>query len=145
MTIKIFIYTKKIIAKAQKAHYTKSVSFDMGNIRSNLMSDDQFDSVSVLKKSNVYFGGLCVSHTVQFADGTRKTLGVLLPNPTGEALKFNTQVAERMEITSGECSVSIADGEKQVYRAGDSFMVDGNSYFTVELQDVVDYVCHYEG
>lgn len=109
------------------------------------MSEGQFDSVSVLKKSNVYFGGLCVSHTVQFADGTRKTLGVILPNPTGEALKFNTQVAERMEITSGECWVSIADSEKQLFKAGDSFMVAGESYFTVELNNVVDYVCHYEG
>lgn len=109
------------------------------------MSEGQFDSVSVLKKSNVYFGGLCVSHTVQFADGTRKTLGVLLPNPTGEALKFNTQVAERMEIVSGECWVSIADAEKELFTAGQSFYVSGDSYFTVELKEVVDYVCHYEG
>ena len=40
----------------------------------------QFDHVSVVKKSNVYFDGLCVSHTVQFEDGTKKTLGVLLPS-----------------------------------------------------------------
>lgn len=32
----------------------------------------QFDHVSVLKKSNVYFGGLCISHVVQFEDGTKK-------------------------------------------------------------------------
>lgn len=28
----------------------------------------QYDHVSVVKKSNVYFGGLCISHTVQFGE-----------------------------------------------------------------------------
>jgi hypothetical protein len=32
-----------------------------------------FDNVSVVKQANVYFDGKCVSHTVQFADGSRKT------------------------------------------------------------------------
>lgn len=35
----------------------------------------QFDGVSVLKEANVYFDGKCVSHTVQFADGSRKSVG----------------------------------------------------------------------
>jgi Uncharacterized protein conserved in bacteria len=47
----------------------------------------QFDHVSVIKKSNVYFGGLCISHTVQFEDGTKKTLGVLLPTEQALTLK----------------------------------------------------------
>jgi uncharacterized protein YaiE (UPF0345 family) len=38
----------------------------------------QFDNVTVLKKGNVYFDGKCVSHTV-LADGSKKTLGVILP------------------------------------------------------------------
>jgi len=41
------------------------------------MSSTQFDHVTVIKKSNVYFGGACISHTVQFEDGTKKTLGVI--------------------------------------------------------------------
>ena len=81
----------------------------------------QFDHVSVIKKSNVYFGGLCISHTVQFEDGTKKTLGVILP--TEQALTFETHVAERMEIISGECRVQIADSEEsELFRAGQSFM-----------------------
>jgi len=28
--------------------------------------------VKVVKQANVYFDGKCVSHTVQFADGTKK-------------------------------------------------------------------------
>ncbi|MBM4199769.1 MAG: pyrimidine/purine nucleoside phosphorylase, partial [Gammaproteobacteria bacterium] len=40
----------------------------------------QFDHVSVVKKANVYFDGKCVSHTVILSDGSRKTVGVLMPS-----------------------------------------------------------------
>ena len=46
----------------------------------------QYDNVSVVKKANVYFDGKCVSHTVVLADGTKKTVGVILPS----SLTFNT-------------------------------------------------------
>jgi uncharacterized protein YaiE (UPF0345 family) len=39
----------------------------------------QFDNVSVVKKANVFFDGKCVSHSVLFPDGTRKTVGVIMP------------------------------------------------------------------
>ena len=104
----------------------------------------QFDHVSVVKKSNVYFDGLCVSHTVQFEDGTKKTLGVLLPSK--QELTFETHVPERMEIVSGECRVRIADSEEsELFRAGQSFYVPGNSCFKIEADEVVDYVCHLGG
>ncbi len=60
----------------------------------------QFDHVSVVKKSNVYFGGQCISHTVQFEDGTKKTLGVILPNE--QAFTFEKHVPERKENNSVE-------------------------------------------
>ena len=104
----------------------------------------QFDHVSVVKKSNVYFGGQCISHTVQFEDGTKKTLGVILPSE--EALTFETHVPERMEIISGECRVKIADSEtSELFRAGQSLCVPGNSTFKIETDEVLDYVCHLEG
>ncbi|ANF82738.1 hypothetical protein A3K93_11450 [Acinetobacter sp. NCu2D-2] len=104
----------------------------------------QFDHVSVVKKSNVYFGGLCISHIVQFEDGTKKTLGVILPTET--ALTFKTSVPERMEIISGECRVVIGDSEEsELFRAGQSFYVAGESYFKIETDEVLDYVCHFEG
>ena len=40
----------------------------------------QYDNVSVVKKANVYFDGKCVSHTVLMADGSKKTVGVILPS-----------------------------------------------------------------
>ncbi len=105
---------------------------------------NQFDHVSVVKKSNVYFDGLCISHTVQFEDGTKKTLGVILP--TEQALTFQTHVPERMEIISGDCRVQIGDKtESELFRAGQSFYVPGNSRFKIETDEVLDYVCHFEG
>jgi hypothetical protein len=48
----------------------------------------QFDGVSVVKKANVYFDGKCVSHSIVLADGTKKSVGVILPS----TLTFNTGV-----------------------------------------------------
>jgi len=65
---------------------------------------DRFDNVSVGKKANVFFDGKCVSHSVYFPDGSRKTCGVVLPD---SQLTFNVGAPELMEITSGECSVKL--------------------------------------
>ena len=40
---------------------------------------NQFDNVSVVKKANVFFDGKCISHTVMLADGSKKSVGVILP------------------------------------------------------------------
>ena len=84
----------------------------------------QFDSVSVVKKANVFFDGKCVSHSVLFADGTRKTVGVILP----ATLTFNVGVPEVMEIVAGTCQVKIGDDtEFTTYVAGSQFYVPANT------------------
>jgi len=100
----------------------------------------QFDNVTVLKKGNVYFDGKCVSHTVLFADGTKKTLGVILPS----SLTFNTGAPEIMEINGGSCNVRLKGEDAwKTYAAGTSFNVPGNSSFEIEVTETVDYVCHF--
>jgi len=100
----------------------------------------QFEQVSVVKKSNVYFDGKCVSHTVLFADGSRKTLGVIFPS----ILTFSTAAPEVMEVVAGRCRVRL-DGETgwQAYGAGQSFSIPGNSRFDIETSEWLDYVCHF--
>lgn len=100
----------------------------------------QFDNVSVLKQANVYLDGKCVSHTVILGDGSRKTLGVLLPS----TLNFGTGAPETMEITGGTCRVRL-DGQSEwtSYSAGQSFSVPADSRFDIEALDVVNYVCHF--
>jgi uncharacterized protein YaiE (UPF0345 family) len=100
----------------------------------------QFDQVSVLKKANVYFSGKCISHTVIFADGSKKTLGVIFPSQ----LVFNTAAAERMEINAGACRVRLAGSQDwMLYEAGSSFDVSANSSFEIETLEMLDYVCHF--
>lgn len=101
----------------------------------------KFDHVSVDAKANVYFGGRVVSHTVRFADGSRKTLGLIY---AGE-YHFGTEAAERMEIIAGECAV-VLDGsaESRVVAAGDAFEVPANSGFTITVGDAIcEYVCSF--
>jgi hypothetical protein len=99
----------------------------------------QFDAVSVVKKGNVFFDGKCVSHTVLFADGSRKTVGVILPS----TLTFNVKTAETMEIVGGLCNVRIAGGEKKSYGEGQQFSVAADSSFEIEAVEPVHYVCHF--
>ena len=101
----------------------------------------QFDQVSVVKKANVYFDGKCVSHTVLFPDGTRKTIGIIFPS----TLNFNTGAPEVMEINAGSCRVRLkGENDWQTYSAGESFNVPGNSSFDIEVTEMLDYVCHFE-
>lgn len=100
----------------------------------------QFDNVSIVKKSNIYFEGKCVSHTVLFTDGTRKTVGVIFPS----SLVFNTGAPEIMEVIGGQCRVKLAGSDTwHEYRAGQSFEVAGNSSFSIETLETLDYVCHF--
>lgn len=100
----------------------------------------QFDQVSVVKKANVYFDGKCVSHTVLLADGTRKSVGVILPSK----LTFGTGAPEIMELLEGKCRVKLAgESEFKEYHGGQSFDAPGNSSFDIETLETLHYVCHF--
>lgn len=102
---------------------------------------EQFEQVAVVKKANVYFDGKCVSHSLVLADGTRKSVGVILPS----LLTFNTGAPEIMEGVAGACRVRLKGStEWQSYGAGQSFPVPGNSSFDIEVTgEPYHYVCHF--
>ncbi len=100
-----------------------------------------FQNVTVDAKANVYFDGKIASHTVHFADGSSKTLGLIYP---GE-FHLGTAAPERMEIISGDCKVVI-DGSSEAItvEAGSFFEVAGNSGFTITVTDCIcEYICSY--
>jgi uncharacterized protein YaiE (UPF0345 family) len=102
----------------------------------------KFENVTAVAKANVYFGGRVVSHTVLFADGSKKTLGLIYP---GE-FHFGTDAPERMDITSGSCRVRL-DGttEWKDVSAGTFFKVPGKSGFDITVSDgITEYVCSFE-
>jgi uncharacterized protein YaiE (UPF0345 family) len=100
-----------------------------------------FKGVNVVCKANVYFDGNVVSHTVQFADGSKKTIGLIYPGK----YTFNTGVPEKMEIIAGTSKVKIA-GQPEItnYSAGTFFNVPGNSSFDIEVESgIAEYICSY--
>ncbi len=102
--------------------------------------ENQFDNVSVVKRANLYFDGKCVSHTVLFPDGVKKTLGVIFPS----SLTFNTGAPEVMELNAGRCRIRLkGESRWRSYGAGESFSVPGNSSFEIETLETLDYVCHF--
>ncbi len=114
-----------------------------GTIKETKKMPNQFDAVSISKKANVHYEGHSISHVIELEDGTKKTLGVILP--TKKALTFKTHVSERIEIISGKCSVQIDDDpDTKIYSSGESFNVPENSKFKIITDEVIDYVCHLE-
>jgi len=101
----------------------------------------EFAGVTVHTKANVYFDGGVVSHTVLFADGSKKTLGLIRPGK----YHFGTGAPERMEIIAGACQVKL-DGKKaqKKYGAGKHFDVPGNSGFDIAVASgLCEYVCSF--
>jgi uncharacterized protein YaiE (UPF0345 family) len=101
---------------------------------------DRFESVTVVKKANVYFEGKVTSRTVLFPDGSKKTLGVMLP---GE-YEFGTAAAEIMEVLGGSMTVLLpGQREWQTFAAGESYDVPASSKFKLRITEVADYCCSY--
>ena len=96
----------------------------------------EFKNVTVVKKANVYFGGNVTSRTVLFADGTRKTLGIMMPGD----YEFGTDSAELMEMLGGEMEVLLPDAKDWItVKEGDSFHVPAKSKFKLKEKSVADY------
>lgn len=103
---------------------------------------DKIDNVSVGTKANVFFDGKCVSHSVFFPDGSRKTVGVVLPN---SKLTFRIGMPELMEICGGTCQVKISgEAEFKTYAEGSHFNVPANGSFDIHTgAEAAHYVCSF--
>jgi uncharacterized protein YaiE (UPF0345 family) len=97
-------------------------------------------NVSIETKANFYFDGKVTSRNIFFDDGSKKTLGIMLP---GE-YEFNTSQKELMEITSGEIEVLISGEESwKELKTGMSFEVPKDSSFKLKVRTIFDYCCSY--
>ena len=104
------------------------------------MTTEQFDGVTVTTRANVYFDGKCVSHGITLADGTKKSVGVILP----ATLTFNTGAAEIMECVAGGCEYKLAGSDEwKKAGPGDKFSVPANSSFEIRVAEAYHYVCHF--
>jgi uncharacterized protein YaiE (UPF0345 family) len=107
----------------------------------NTTTMTSFTQVTVDAKANVYFDGKVVSHTVHFADGSKKTLGLIYPG----SYHFGTAAPERMEIIAGDCKVRLdGSSDTNTIEAGSSFDVAGNSGFTIMVEEgICEYICSF--
>jgi uncharacterized protein YaiE (UPF0345 family) len=100
----------------------------------------EFKNVSIVREANIYFDGKVTSRTVLLPDGSKKTLGVMLP---GE-YEFNTGDKEIMEIVSGELDVLLpGDKEWKLIKGGQSFEVAAHAKFKLKVNKLTDYCCSF--
>ena len=104
------------------------------------MTTTTLPNVTLTTQANVYFDGKCVSHGFTLADGTKKSVGVVLP----ATLTFNTGAPEIMEGVAGACEYKLAGSDTWVKSgAGESFSIPGNSKFDIRVAEAYHYICHF--
>ena len=120
----------------------------------------EFKNVTVVKKANVYFDGKVTSRTVLFPDGTKKTLGVMLPGDyefgTGDSgtttklgrlegyQDFVGVVQEVCELANGYLTAAqLADDYN---RGGGKAGVEGSPWTTIwHLDGMLDHEASWQG
>lgn len=100
----------------------------------------EFNNVTITREANVYFDGNVTSRAVTFADGTVKTLGIMM---VGD-YTFGTEKAELMEIMAGELTYRLDGTDDWIaIKGGESFNVPANSSFDLKVTQLADYCCSY--
>ena len=101
----------------------------------------EFKQVTIIKKANVYFDGKVTSRTILFPDGSKKTLGIMLPGN----YEFSTEQRELMELLAGDLEVMLPGCDRwQTLQGGDSFEVPARSKFSLKIKSIIDYCCSYD-
>jgi purine/pyrimidine-nucleoside phosphorylase len=122
------------------AYENKSAGENHFSITSKEIFMSEFKNVTVVKKANVYFGGNVTSRTVLFGDGSKKTLGIMLPG----TYAFETSEKEVMEILAGELEILLPGSSSwRAVKAGERFEVPAKSKFNLNIKTITDYCCSY--
>ena len=106
-----------------------------------LLNSMVFENVNAEALANIYFEGKVTSHSLTTQEGDKITIGLIYP---GE-YHFDTDLAERMEIISGNCKVEIDGSEKtEEYSEGGHFDVPASSGFGIVVEsEICQYVCRF--
>ena len=102
---------------------------------------ETFSNVKLTAKANVYFDGRITSRTFFTEDGSRKTLGIVLPG----SYEISIGAEEYVELLTGalEVTTTTDNGKWKTVMPGESFTVPANSTFTMRTYVVSDYICSY--
>ena len=99
----------------------------------------ELNNVTVTREANIYYDGKVTSRSVLLADGSRKTLGIMMPGD----YEFATAEKEIMEIMAGSLEIQLPDSDWQKISRGDSFEVPANASFKLKIYETTDYCCSY--
>lgn len=102
---------------------------------------ERFDNASVSLRANVYFDGRVSSRSVFFPDGTRKTLGVILPG----TYEFDVADKEVVTLLRGSAEVLLPPEKDEWVKVteGENFTVVADSTYLIRCFEVVEYACDY--
>lgn len=100
----------------------------------------ELKNVTVTKEANIYYDGKVTSRTIILEDGSKQSLGIMLP---GE-YTFGTNEAEIMEMMSGDLEIRLPGEELfRQLNTPETFNVPANSSFDLKIKSVTDYCCSY--
>ena len=98
------------------------------------------ENITLTKEANIYYDGKVTSRSIELADGSIQSLGIMLP---GE-YTFATEKAEIMEMMSGELEIRLpGESEFKTLSTPETFNVPANSSFDLKIKTVTDYCCSY--
>jgi uncharacterized protein YaiE (UPF0345 family) len=99
----------------------------------------KINNASIVKEANIYYDGNVTSRTVELADGSTVSLGIMLPGN----YTFGTNEGEIMEMQSGDLEIKLPGKEWKTLNTPETFNVGANASFDVKVKTVTDYCCSY--
>ena len=107
------------------------------------MTTTSIAGITVATQASVYFDGKCVSHGITYPDGTKKSVGVILP----AELTFSTGAPEVMECVAGACEYRLQGTDAWLRSGpGEKFSIPGNAKFDIRVMaetGAYHYICHF--
>ncbi len=99
----------------------------------------QFTNVTIAKAANILFEGHITSRSIEFEDGSKKTLGIMLP---GE-YELTTVHAQIMDIQRGKLELLLPASDWEMYEGPVTFEIPANTRFKLRVHSLVDYCCSF--
>ena len=100
----------------------------------------EIKNVTLTREVNSYFDGKVTSRGYVLADGSKQSLGVMMPG----TYEFGTADKEIMEILSGELEVMLPGATEWLsIKGGERFDVPAHSKFQLIIHTLTDYCCSY--
>lgn len=99
----------------------------------------EFKNITIAKEANILYDGNITSRSITFENGSKKTLGIMLPGEY-ELTTVNKTV---IDINSGVLNVMLPAEDWVEYVAPASIEISQNSKYKLKVTSLVDYCCSF--